>query len=107
VRPRIRSQALEPEIRTVVNEASIFRPQREVLGQWNISAATVNKRASRLRTRARNRATQVPGGIKYQGAAFCENVGTNAKRNRVRDANDKTAGHLMDVGLNSRKGGPR
>jgi len=99
MRNSIGVEGLETEVRSFVHEAAVFGTQGKVLAEEEVAATAVYKGTSRLRLYSGNQG--VPRGTKDQGAAFGENVRTQAKSSRGRQAKDQPAGRLVDAALDA------
>jgi hypothetical protein len=80
VRPAVSAQACESEIWILVNETSVFRPQRQVSRESIISPGTVQEGASTLIACARYKSASIARGIKDQTAASSQRVRANSSK---------------------------
>ena len=69
MRPAIRVQGREPEVRILVHKTPIFGTQGDMAGQGIISARAIQECACALSAGARNKSAIVARGIKDQTAA--------------------------------------
>lgn len=100
VRPSIGLQALKAEVRILVHETPVFRAQRKVTGQDEVSASAVKECASCLRVRAGHKSAAVAGWMKDQAPTSCQRV-----RTQLADAEWEVHSHIasdaMYVSLDS------
>ena len=75
--------------------------------QQKIGAAAVRKRIHCLALRTGDAAEAIPGRIENQSNSLGEQVWADPEPGRHRQAEDKAAGRLVDIGFNSRKFGRR
>jgi hypothetical protein len=96
---RIGIEGSEAEIGSLVHEAAIFSSQREVLTQKKVRTTAVNERAPRLAVGPRHQC--VAGWVEHEGSTFSQHVWVQTETRRTRQAEDKSASCLVDVGLYS------
>jgi len=95
----------QSKVRSAVNQTTIFRPQGNVLEERKVGADAVCKHTRRLVLRARNAAEAIARRIEDKRTSLCQQVWADPEPCRRRQAEDKAAGCLVNVGFNSRESG--
>jgi len=103
MRPAVGIQSREIEIRRFVHIAAILSSQREVPSESVVCTGAVNECASRLGCRTGEAATEIPGGIEYQGSAACQRI--RLKPGEARQFHHSRASDLVNVGLHASTSG--
>ena len=100
MRPAIRMQIRQAEVRGLIHKTTVFGAQREAMGQGIIGADAVQEGTLPLTAGAGNGSAKIAGGIKDQTAAPSERVRTDSSDGQWQP-DYQIASHCMHVGLDS------